>query len=413
MLPFITFLLGLGCGLVIYYLQKRRFQSKLTEIFKILSNQDSNSVSLSLISKIRREIFQLKEFLEVQRQQLVLWEKLFNQLPIAYLQVDSDNQLLWCNQKAQELLQIIDWQPSEPRLLLELVRSYELDQLIQLTRASQINQTQTWEFYTRNFDDTIGPVTLKGYSVPLLEGEIGVFIENVQSIAIETLRREQAFSDLTHELRTPLTSMALVAEALEKRLQNPEKRWVQKMYQETQRLIELVQEWLEISQINQNPTQHLNYQIFDLQELILASWCSLEPLAKQKNLELDYLGPKHLNLEGDRSRLIQVFLNLFDNSIKHSPNDQTIQVIVKIKDTEIEINVIDSGSGFSPQDLPYVFERLYRGDRSRSRQGGKGGSGLGLAIVQQIIKAHGGEITANNHPDTRGAWLQLTLPYKS
>ena len=84
------------------------------------------------------------------------------------------------------------------------------------------------------------------------------------------------------------------------------------------------------------------------------------------------------------------------------------------------INIIDSGSGFSNSDLPHVFERLYRGDRSRTRESASisaapksslsSGSGLGLAIVQQIVLAHGGSVKAMNHPDTGGAWIQIELP---
>jgi two-component system phosphate regulon sensor histidine kinase PhoR len=82
----------------------------------------------------------------------------------------------------------------------------------------------------------------------------------------------------------------------------------------------------------------------------------------------------------------------------------------------LEINIIDSGVGFAQEDLPYIFQRFYRGDKARSRSI-KGeedstldGSGLGLAIVDQILAAHGGTIKAMNHPQTGGAWLQIHLP---
>ena len=83
------------------------------------------------------------------------------------------------------------------------------------------------------------------------------------------------------------------------------------------------------------------------------------------------------------------------------------------------INIIDSGSGFASADLPYVFNRIYRGDTSRQRPhymqieeelSTNQGSGLGLAIVKQIIQAHGGSVSAQNHPETGGAWLQIKLP---
>jgi len=88
--------------------------------------------------------------------------------------------------------------------------------------------------------------------------------------------------------------------------------------------------------------------------------------------------------------------------------------------SSIQIDIIDSGTGFSETDMPHVFERLYRGDASRHKEQATSehpgissvnkGSGLGLAIVQQIIQAHGGSIKARNHPKTGGAWLQIKLP---
>jgi two-component system phosphate regulon sensor histidine kinase PhoR len=415
MIYLITFCLGLAIGIGIYYWQTNRFNRSLQQIINLTSGHKDTKISLSLVYRVRREIVQLQELLAEQEEQLASWQGLFNYIPLGYLHLDQDNQVLWCNQKAQEMLKITNPRLDNPRLLLELVRCYELDQLIELTRQSQVNQMEIWEFYTGDAKDNIESVSLKGYSFPLLGGEVGVFIENIQLITREKRRTEQVISDLSHELRTPLTSIALVTETLAKRLANPEKRWIEQMHQQTLRLIELVQEWLEISQIQQNPTQYLHYQTVIIDELIATSWLIVEPLAKQKNLVLDYQGVRNLSLEGDRSRLTQVLVNLFDNSIKHSPNGNKIQIIVNLlsdnrPQSYIEINVIDSGSGFVLEDLPHVFERLYRGDRSRFRPSSTQGSGLGLSIVKEIILAHTGEITANNHPKTHGAWLQFTLP---
>ncbi len=126
---------------------------------------------------------------------------------------------------------------------------------------------------------------------------------------------------------------------------------------------------------------------------------------------------------GDRSRLTQVFLNLLDNAIKHNSVQKNILVQVcpiesqnSSNSQKIKIDIIDSGTGFNETDLPYIFERLYRGDKSRTReQDGSlslDGSGLGLAIVEQIIQAHDGEILAKNHPTLGGAWIEIILPQK-
>lgn len=434
----IAFILGALLGIGLAYWERCRFNRHLKRMLSSLSDSSDLLTSLPVQSLIRREL----SYLYQQRQQLQKTiddqKVIFDLAPIGYLQVDGDNQLLWCNEQARHLLRIDRWQPGHIRLLLELVRSYELDQLIEQTRSSQSDQIREWTFYPRQYathshveESTTTnlnqvSVALRASSFPLPNGQVGVFLENQQPLVELSRSRDRAFSDLTHELRTPLTSISLLAEALQKRLQNPERRWVEQMLGEIERLMKLVQDWLEISQLQEDPSQYLNYTNLDLKALIESAWQSLTPLATQKSITFNYQGPEHLYLEGDGERLTQVFVNLFDNGIKHSPPQSSILVEVTASQTqsniefsaklnkEIIIDIIDCGEGFLESDLPYVFDRLYRGEPSRARKSSESdpsrhGSGLGLSIVQQIIQAHGGIIIAKNHPGTGGAWIQLKL----
>lgn len=438
----VDFVFGLIVGLGFYAWKRNQFKRQLRVMLQSFSPRGDWVSSLPPISLIRREltsVYQQKQQLE---QQLQIWQDLIDRSPTGFLRVDQENRLLWCNQKARQLLNIDRWQPGQIRLLLELVRSYELDRLIEQTRQSQQKQKQEWTFYYTNYreqlqnqgssaeafspvEKKIDSLALKGYSIPLPEGQVGIFILDRQALVDLSKSREEAFADLTHELRTPLTSIALVAENLLNRLDYPERRWVEQMLQEINRLIRLVQEWLDLTQLQSAPNQSLNYTAIELRELIDSVWRSLKPLADKKEVTLVYSGAEQVNLEADRSRLIQVLLNLLDNAIKHSPQGKEILVEVNpstynnasgIEEAGIEINIIDSGNGFTPADLPYVFERLYRGDKSRTRQGytekasTSSGSGLGLAIAKQIIEAHQGYTEANNHPETKGAWLKFVLP---
>ncbi|HIC90050.1 MAG TPA: ATP-binding protein [Anaerolineae bacterium] len=107
---------------------------------------------------------------------------------------------------------------------------------------------------------------------------------------------------------------------------------------------------------------------------------------------------------GDGDRLMQVFTNLLDNALKHTPNGGTITVegsVVEVESVQgdghqpmVEISVTDTGPGIPPEDLPHIFERFYQVDKSRP--GGRGGSGLGLAIVKEIVEAHGGHVHAES-----------------
>ena len=433
----IDFLLGLTVGIGIYLGQQYRFKKQLKNTLKSYGTRDDEKISLPLHSLIRRELADLNHQRKKLEKNKQAWQELIEQAPIGYLQVDSENQLLGCNQTAKDLLKIDSRRSQRVRLLLELVRSYDLDRLIEETRRSTRPQQKEWIFYFTRYasaEDTesetitsnsgkriVESIALKGYGFSLSNQQVGVFIENRQPLVELSRSRDRTFSDLTHELRTPLTSISLVAENLQQRLQNPERRWVTQMLKETNRLIELVQEWLDLTQLQAAPERSLRYEQIAIDDLIESVWLTLEPIANRKKITMSYSGDLSTTIEGDRSRLTQVFLNLLDNAIKHNSLQQEIIVRVSLVEqsnddpsAKIKIDIIDSGNGFDADDLPYIFERLYRGDKSRTRKQDNSssldGSGLGLAIVEQIVRAHGGAIAAKNHPTTGGAWVEILLP---
>jgi two-component system phosphate regulon sensor histidine kinase PhoR len=434
--------IGLGISLVFHYRQRQQ----LTQMLEIAANGQVEKASLSIASRLRREIAKSQAIQHELQLELEVWQKALEIAPIGYLRIDAENQLMTCNPAARQLLCIDRWQPNCLRLLLELVRSYELDRTIESARQSQQVQIEDWIFETTPLTPSAPKgdrqsichaIPLRATCIPLPQAQVGVFLEDRSAITELTQARDRAFSDIMHELRTPLTSISLVAEMLQNRLSGQEKTWVERLSQETNRLIDLIQNCLEISRLQKNPKQHLKYEEISLKSFLLGIWQTLEPLAKQKEIQLHYVGVDDFRLWGDASRLSQVFLNIFDNSIKYSPVRGEIRVEVQHQENRplsapdplswqasenswIIINVIDLGCGFCAEDLPHVFERLYRGDPSRTRQNpientnpsfsNLNSNGLGLAIAQQIIQAHGGTISAQNHPTTKGAWLKIQLP---
>ena len=436
----IALILGLSLGISFGLWRQRSLNSQLRRVLASLPTHNDN-VSLPLAYQVRREISRShQQSLELETE-IQEWRHLLNHAPVGYLQVDEENRLLWCNLQAQKLLKIDRWQPGQLRLMLELVRSYELDRLIEKTRTSQTSQSKEWVFHTTNYQKQNllqTSLSLRGHSLPLPQKQVGIFIENQQYLAELERSRDRTFADLAHEMRTPLTSISLVAEALQMRLQGIELSWVEQMLKEANRLMQLVQDYLDVSNLAENPTQKLVNSSLVLKDLVFYAWQVLEPIAQKKQVRIDYFEDESICLKGDKSRLNQVFINLLDNGIKNSPKGEVIRVEVEtISPTQnkslpklekdnletnvfIQINIIDAGKGFSESDLPYVFNRLYRGDPSRQRQDAHehsatvlpiiGGSGLGLSIVQEIIKAHGGSIQAKNHPQIGGGWLQIQLP---
>jgi two-component system phosphate regulon sensor histidine kinase PhoR len=415
----LEFCLGLAVGLGIWFWQYTQFQKRLQQVLRRLP-AEATEISLPSINLLQRAIVKQKEYSTQLQAKIDLCEYLLEVAPIGYLQVDEENQLLCCNPQAQQLLNIQKWKTGQTRLLLELVRSYELDHLIEQTRDRQQPQAIEWVFHP-TFTNAVSlgeaqPLTLQAYSYPLPKGKVSVFIENRQPLVELASSRDRTLSDLAHELKTPLTSIRLVAETLEQQLQPPLQRWAERILPEIDRLINLVQGWLELNQLENN--SKLNRQNIELRSLISTVWGTLEPLAQNKKIQLSYSGLEVVWLKADESRLYRLFLNLFDNSIKYSPPEGKIAVKLSlIAANQVQIDIIDSGPGFPITDLPRVFDRLYQGDPSRTRQPITHPScpvstscGLGLAIARQIVLAHGGTIKAMNHPQTGGAWLQVLLP---
>ncbi len=442
----LSFLLGLAIGLAILGWSWLRLNARVKRWLPTLPTEDL-SVSQGAISQLSRAIARQQQQTSQLERQIETWKQILQGAPVGYLQVDEENQLQWCNQPASQLLGMTLTPVVKPRLLIELVRSYELDELIEETRTAQQPCQKEWLFHPAlayapaQKHPTHPHIALRGYGIPLAEGQVGVFLENRQEVVALSTQRDRAFSDVAHELKTPLTSIRLVAETLQTRVEPALKNWVDRLLNEILRLSNLVQVLLDLSQLEKGGAYSLNLKPLNLPDLIQSAWLSLEPLARQKQLNLDYQGPESLGIVADEHRLYRVFLNLLDNSIKYSPPQQTIWVKVNWQDTDgerqIRLEVIDAGSGFPNHAGDRVFERFYRVEPSRSRSipglaptrltpklsestaatGDQSpdlllshGSGLGLAIVRQIIEAHQGSVSASNHPDTGGAVVTVVLP---
>jgi two-component system, OmpR family, phosphate regulon sensor histidine kinase PhoR len=435
---FITAILGLITGASGCYAWRENItKQQLQQVLAVMETTEYHEdISLPLMSQLRRRALMIQQQRQQLQQQLFGWQSILQEAPIGYLQIDTDNQVLWCNQSAQNLLQIQKWHSNQTRLLLELVRSYELNRLIEKTRSSQIVKELVWQFHF-GYQETPDSrsIWLKASSIPLENGAIGVFIESQQEQIDAKTSQERWLSDLAHEIRTPLTSINLLAETLESKVSPDLTRWANRILQETNRLIDLVQHFVELSQLETASNQYLQITAVDLTQLVNDAWYTLELAAKQRQIEFIYTGPKQLVMKIDPARFTQVSINLFDNSLKYCPDRGHIWVDIHLVEvdqgrdqlldhprssssSQVVIDLYDDGAGFDQADLPYIFDRLYRGDVSRQRQSSNSnsnnsqttGSGLGLAIVRQIILAHHGTIVARNHPTTGGAWFQITLP---
>jgi two-component system phosphate regulon sensor histidine kinase PhoR len=239
-------------------------------------------------------------------------------------------------------------------------------------------------------------------------GAVAVLRDVTELRHTERLRRELT-ANVSHELRTPLTSIKGFAETLLDGAMKDEetcRRFLTIIDSEADRLVKLVDDLLDLSHL-ESKRATLELKPVDLTELVSQTVDKLRPLAEGAGLVLHQVVPGHFEIAADPDRLEQVLTNLIDNAIKYTPPGGQVEVRIQPTDGEVEVSVADTGRGIRAEDLPHVFERFYRVDRSRTR--GSGGTGLGLAIAKHIVEAHGGRISVHSRLD-EGTTFTFALP---
>lgn len=227
-----------------------------------------------------------------------------------------------------------------------------------------------------------------------------------------TLRAQQQFvADASHELRTPLTALGGLIEMLllgaDRGDTATAQRALRSAHAEIERLARLVGDLLTLSSLDTHPP--LAQQALDLATLVAEVGEQTRYLAGERTVR--WHTDESLLMEGDADRLKQVLLNLTGNAVAFTQETGTIELRAVRRGNEARIEVTDNGAGIDPADLPRLFERFYRGDKSRVRRADGGGNGLGLSIVRAIIEAHGGVITARSTLG-QGTTFTIDLPLR-
>lgn len=208
-------------------------------------------------------------------------------------------------------------------------------------------------------------------------------------------RMRQFLADAAHELRTPVTAINGFLEVLQSGAvenQATLERSLSSMHTEGQRLARMISGLLTLSRFDRQP--HLEMAPLDLSGLVSGLMPALQMSAGDHPISLT--APAPVWVRGNADSLRQVIWNLVDNGAKYSPNGRPIEVRCSSDGDSARLEIRDQGQGIPAADLPRVFDRFFRGERSRSRQ--TGGAGLGLAIVQSIVTAHGGRIEIESEP---------------
>ncbi len=229
-----------------------------------------------------------------------------------------------------------------------------------------------------------------------------------QSLEREHRLRKRLTSDISHELRTPLTILLGHIEAINDGIWQPSQEKMNLCKNEVLRLIELVEELKYLANIEEHEIS-IKREKFCLSEDIMEIIENFQPTFNQLGIDLQANIQENISMVADRDKIRQILINLINNAHKFTETGDRVQVSLVEKSDTLELLVADTGVGIDSQDLPYIFERFYRSDKSRNRE--TGGSGIGLTIVKTLVEAHQGKISVQSRKG-EGSKFTVTLPNK-
>ncbi|MDA3956280.1 cell wall metabolism sensor histidine kinase WalK [Oceanispirochaeta sp.] len=244
--------------------------------------------------------------------------------------------------------------------------------------------------------------------------EMAASIENgVERLHMAEQQRTDLIANISHDLRSPLTSIRGHLETIllkDEKLTVPERRnFLEIILKNVSSFQKLVEELFDLAKLESRQVLP-EKEPFQFAELVQDVILKLQPQAEKSNIAIHM---KHSDeipvLEGDIGMLERVLTNLLENALSHTPDGGEIQISILNENDQLIILLTDTGPGISAEDLPHIFERFYRADKSRDRR--SPGTGLGLAIVKEIVNLHGGIIQAES-PQGSGAFFRIILPLK-
>jgi two-component system, OmpR family, sensor histidine kinase ResE len=273
--------------------------------------------------------------------------------------------------------------------------------------AVDMEQEQVGEFSIqgRHWVVIVSPL----YNNTFIRGAVAVVRDMTEERQLDKLRKD-FIANVSHELRTPISMLQGYSEAIVDDIAETteeKKEMARVIYDESLRMGRLVNELLDLARMEAGHIQ-LTSDHVEIDSYVQRIIRKFQGLAKEKGIQLLYEHDlKYSTYFFDPDRIEQVLTNLIDNAIRHTPESGIVKLIAKTDDQNFHVEVSDSGSGISEEDLPFVFERFYKADKARTR--GRSGTGLGLAIARNIIQAHKGDITVQSKLD-HGTTFSFQIP---
>ncbi|MCR5034987.1 MAG: PAS domain S-box protein [Clostridia bacterium] len=351
------------------------------------------------LNRIRDQKRQIRIQEETLRQKKEEFEAVTKNLPEGMLLMDSEGKILSLNKAAAEFLGI-----GSRSVGANISGQREAQELIPFIEHALAGSQEETVIHTGKgeYQAMVSPV-LSGQQVT---GVTILILDMSEKKKAEIIRREFT-ANVSHELKTPLQTISGNAELLSEGYVQPERvpEFAQKIYDESQRMIALVEDIIELSQLDEGGAS-LQKEEVDLYAIAEMTVSNLSQAAEQAEVTFDVEGSSVL-MAGIPQLLESMTYNLCDNAIKYNRPGGSVRVRVSSDGSNACLSVADDGIGIPKEHQERIFERFYRVDKSHSRE--VGGTGLGLSLVKHAVKAHGGTIQLYSALD-QGTEIVVTLP---
>ena len=335
-----------------------------------------------LLSKIHRQNREIQNQLELAKQQQEEFSLITENMQEGLIVIDKYTMILSANSSAWNLFHVDRVRQGESVYCLD--REEEFRHAIE-----QVLSGEHTELVLKLNGSDIQLIANPVIRDKKTEGAVVLLVNVTEKLERESLRREFS-ANVSHELKTPLTSISGFAEIMQGGLVKNEDipKFAGRIYKESQRLLQLVEDVIQISQLDEEKTSYV-WEPVDVYQVCKNAFESLKEKAKRLNVHL-YICGERMKMEAVRTLLEEAVYNICDNAIKYNRNDGSVSVFLTQTAQEIQIVVKDTGVGIPKEDQDRVFERFYRVDKSHSKE--IGGTGLGLSIVKHAVGALKGSV---------------------
>lgn len=335
-----------------------------------------------LLSKIHRQNREIQNQLELAKQQQQEFSLITENMQEGLIVIDKYTMILSANSSAWNLFRMDKVRQGESvycldraedfRHAIEHVLEGEHEELVLKLNGSDIQ--------------LIANPVVRGQKT---EGAVILLVDVTEKLERENLRREFS-ANVSHELKTPLTSISGFAEIIQGGFVKDEDipKFAGRIYKESQRLLQLVEDVIQISQLDEEKTPYI-WEPVDVYQVCKNAFDSLKEKAYKMNVHL-YICGESMKMEAIRTLLEEAVYNVCDNAIKYNRNDGSVSIFLEQTAQEVQIVVKDTGIGIPREDQDRVFERFYRVDKSHSKE--IGGTGLGLSIVKHAVSTLDGSV---------------------